>query len=290
MSLHQLDQLAHYASYVARRPQECDALFKELLIGVTSFFRDREAFEVLRGDVLPRLLADRANGEPVRVWVAGCSSGEEVYSIAIVLRECMDKLKKNFNLQIFASDIDAAALAVARAGLYPAGIAADVAPERLKRFFTAEGNGFRISKDIRQMATFALHDVLKDPPFTKLDLLSCRNLLIYLDAESQRKLLPLFHFAIKPGGILFLGSSESIDRHADLFSAIAKKSKFFKRRPSAVAAALVQFPSARRQLKRGGLMSVFRQPAGEKKPALRCHGKALGADRQHRAALCVYRC
>ena len=266
MSLHQLDNMAHYATYLARRPQECDVLFKELLIGVTSFFRDREAFEVLRRDVLPRLLADRARGEPVRVWVAGCSSGEEVYSIAIVLRECMEKLKKNFNLQIFASDIDADALAVAGAGLYPARIAADVSPQRLKRFFTAEGNGFRINKDIRQVVIFALHDVLKDPPFTKLDLLSCRNLLIYLDAEPQRKLLPLFHYAIKPGGILFLGSSESLDRHADLFSPIDKKSKLFKRRPSAVAAALVEFPAARPQLKRGSLMSVTANPLTRKSP------------------------
>jgi two-component system CheB/CheR fusion protein len=266
MDLHQLDNMAHYASYLARRPQECDVLFKQLLIGVTGFFRDREAFEELRGDVLPHLLADRAKGEPVRVWVAGCSSGEEVYSIAMVLRECMDKLKKNFALQIFGSDIDADALALARAGLYPASIAADVGPNRLKRFFTAEGNGFRISKELRQAAIFALHDVLKDPPFIKLDLLSCRNLLIYLDAEAQKKLLPVFHYAIKSGGILFLGSSESIDRHADLFSPIDKKSKLFKRRPSAAAAALVQFPSARPQLKRGMLMSVTPNQPARKTP------------------------
>ena len=287
MNLHQLDKTAHYASYVARRPQECDALFKELLIGVTSFFRDREAFEVLRGDVLPRLLANRADGDPVRVWVAGCASGEEVYSIAMVLRECMETLKKNFNLQIFASDIDTDALTVARAGLYPASIAADVGPERLKRFFTAEGNGFRIIKDIRQAVTFALHDVLKDPPFTKLDLLSCRNLLIYLDAEAQRKLLPLFHFAIKSGGILLLGSSESIDQHADLFTAIGKKSKSFKRRPSAVAAALVQFPSARPLLKRDDLMAVSPNPPA-KKPRLSAVTEKLLARIANSAPPCVF--
>jgi two-component system CheB/CheR fusion protein len=139
----------------------------------------------------------------VRVWVPGCSSGEEVYSIAIILRECAEKLKKNFNVQIFGTDIDGDAIDIARAGLYPASIVADVKPERLKRFFAAEEGAFRIKKEIREMAVFAIQDVLKDAPFTKLDLLSCRNLLIYLDAELQKKLLPLFHYSLRPDGILF---------------------------------------------------------------------------------------
>ena len=250
MSVLQLEKLSDYVNYLENSPLEITTLFKELLIGVTSFFRDREAFEVLSSRVLADVLAAKAKDATVRVWVAGCSTGEEVYSIAIVLRECMDKLKKNFKAQIFGTDIDGDALDVARAGLYPASIAADVAPHHLKRFFVAEGSSFRIKKDLRQMAVFAVQDVIKDPPLTKLDLLSCRNLLIYLEAELQKKLLPLFHYAINPGGLLFLGSSESSEGFTDLFSPVNRKWKLFKRQPGAAGAALVQFPLGRPQYER----------------------------------------
>ena len=256
MSVLQLEKLSDYANYLENTPLEITTLFKELLIGVTSFFRDREAFEVLSSHVLADVLAAKAKDATVRVWVAGCSTGEEVYSIAIILRECMDKLKKNFKVQIFGTDIDDDALDVARAGLYPASIAADLAPHRLKRFFVAEGGSFRIRKALREMAVFAIQDVLKDPPFTKLDLLSCRNLLIYLEAELQKKLLPLFHYSINPGGLLFLGSSESSDGFTDLFSLVNKKWKLFKRRPAAAAAVPVQFPLGRPQYERSQLTLV----------------------------------
>lgn len=256
MSVHQLEKLSDYANYLETSPLEATTLFKELLIGVTSFFRDREAFEALSSGVLADVLAAKAKDATVRVWVAGCSTGEEVYSIAIVLRECMDKLKKNFKAQVFGTDIDGAALDVARAGLYPASIAADVAPHRMKRFFVAEGSSFRIKKELRQMAVFAVQNVIKDPPFTKLDLLSCRNLLIYLEAELQKKLLPLFHYALNPGGLLFLGSSESSEGFTDLFSLVNKKSKLFKTLPSVATAAPVQFPMGRPQYDRRPLTLV----------------------------------
>ena len=251
MSVHQIERLPDYVSYLERTPQEVTTLFKELLIGVTNFFRDSQAFESLNRCLMAEVLANKSKDDAVRVWVPGCSSGEEVYSIAIILRECMDKLKKDFRVQIFGTDIDGDAIDMARAGLYPASIVADVTPERLKRFFVAEEGAFRIKKEIREMVVFAIQDVLKDAPFTKLDLLSCRNLLIYLDVELQKKLLPLFHYTLRPDGILFLGSSESIDGFTDLFSLLDKKWKLFKRRPTAASAeAVVPFPASSPQAER----------------------------------------
>ena len=245
MSVHQIERLPDYVSYLERTPQEVTTLFKELLIGVTNFFRDSQAFESLNRCLMAEVLANKSKDDAVRVWVPGCSSGEEVYSIAIILRECMDKLKKDFRVQIFGTDIDGDAIDMARAGLYPASIVADVTPERLKRFFVAEEGAFRIKKEIREMVVFAIQDVLKDAPFTKLDLLSCRNLLIYLDVELQKKLLPLFHYTLRPDGILFLGSSEGINGFTDLFSLLDKKWKLFKRRPTAASAeAVVPFPAS----------------------------------------------
>jgi two-component system CheB/CheR fusion protein len=243
MSVHQIERLADYVSYLERNPQEVAILFKELLIGVTNFFRDPQAFEALAGCLLSEL-AEKPKDYSVRVWVPGCSSGEEVYSIAIILRECMDKLKKNFKVQIFGTDIDPDGIDAARTGLYPASIVADLTPDRLKRFFVREGSAFRLKKEIREMAVFAIQDVLKDPPFTKLDLVSCRNLLIYLGFELQKKLLPLFHYALRPDGILFLGTSESINGFTDLFSLADKKWKLFRRRPDSASSDSVHFPAA----------------------------------------------
>jgi two-component system CheB/CheR fusion protein len=229
MNLQQIENPADYLRLLEQNAQEAETLFNDLLIGVTSFFRDPEAFKIL-SRVLKEMLAKTPKNSSLRLWVPGCSSGEEVYSIAIVLRECMDALKKRFGVQIFGTDIDADAIATARAGIYPVTIANHVAPVRLSRFFLDESGGYQIRKEIREMAIFSIQDLVKDPPFTKLDLLSCRNLLIYLDAALQKRLVPLFHYALRPDGILFLGPSESIDGYVDLFAERNRRWKIFKRR------------------------------------------------------------
>ena len=195
-------------------PQELDLLFRDLLIGVTNFFRDPESFQALAKVALPGLLAARPDDAPVRVWAAGCSTGEEAYSLAMLLREHMDRAKRRFTVQMFATDLDPKAIEAARAGLYPEGIARDVRPQRLERFFVKEDGRYRIKKEIRELVIFATQNVLKDPPFTKLDLVACRNLLIYLQPEAQERVLSLFHYALKPGGVLFLGPSESVSAAA----------------------------------------------------------------------------
>ena len=247
MNVHQINSIIQYVRYLQENPHEIDLLFKELLIGVTSFFREPDAFEVLKENVTLQLQKTKKRGDPVRVWVVGCSTGEEAYSIAIVLKECLDELKlKGNKIQIYATDIDKDAIDLARQGIYPANIAADVSPERLNRFFTKEDDSFRIKKNVRDMIVFAPQNILTDPPFTKMDLLSCRNLLIYLNAEAQKKLLPLFHYTLNPGGLLFLGSSESIGGHTDLFAPLDNKWKVFTRREMPIARnVLVEFPTAR---------------------------------------------
>ena len=232
MAVHQIDSLGSYVKYLQQTPPEVEALFRDLLIGVTNFFRDREAFKVLEDQIIPALFEDKPAGAVVRVWSAGCSTGEEAYSIAILLQERMQTLKQSYPVQFFATDIDSRAIATARAGLYPANIAADITPERLARFFTAEADGsaYRIHKSIRDMMVFSEQDVIKDPPFSKLDMISCRNLLIYLGMDLQKKLIPLFHYALKPGGTLFLGTSEGIGEFAELFGGLDRKSKLYQRK------------------------------------------------------------
>jgi len=232
MQVHQMDKIATYVRLLQENKVEVETLFKELLIGVTNFFRDPEAFKALEENALPRLLADKSDDYTIRAWVPGCSSGEEAYSIAILLRECTEKLKRHVGIQIFATDIDESTIDTARAGIYPASISADVSPNRLKRFFMSEDNMHRIKKDIREMLVFAPQDIIKDPPFTKLDLICCRNLLIYFEADLQKTLLPLFHYSLKPDGILFLGTSETIGGFTDLFTAVDKKWKIFRRKGS----------------------------------------------------------
>jgi two-component system, chemotaxis family, CheB/CheR fusion protein len=232
LAVHQIEGIDGYVKYLQQTPAEVEALFRDLLIGVTSFFRDPEAFQVLEDQVIPALFAHKSPGAVIRVWTAGCSTGEEAYSIAILLVERMEALKASFTVQLFATDIDSRAIATARTGLYPASIAADVSPERLARFFTAEadGGGYRIHNGIRDLLVFSEQDVIKDPPFSKLDLISCRNLLIYLGAALQKKLIPLFHYALKPGGCLFLGTSEGVGEHGDLFSVLDRKAKLYRRK------------------------------------------------------------
>lgn len=235
MNVLEIEDDAAYLRFLQEHPEEVKLLFKEMLINVTSFFRDKEAFQGLKEKILPELLMTRPPGYSLRVWVPGCATGEEVYSLCIVLREVMDSVNRDFKMQIFGTDIDEDSIAYARAGLYPSNIAIDVSPERLKKYFVKDDNGFRVKKEIRESVVFAVQNVIKDAPFTKMDLISCRNLLIYMDSQLQNKVLPLFHFSLLPGGVLFLGSSESIGGFIDLFSTADKKWKVFRRRESASA-------------------------------------------------------
>ncbi len=243
MSISQLDSVPNYIRLLQENPAEIENLFRELLIGVTNFFRDPESFEKLK-KILTDLVKSKPENGKIRIWVPGCSTGEEAYSIAIVLRECMNKEQKNLNVQIFATDIDSDAIDIARTGSY-SGIESDVGKERLKRFFTSDGNTFNIRKEIREMIVFAPQSVIKDPPFTKLDLISCRNLLIYFNAELQKKVIPIFHYSLLQNGILFLGTSETIGGFVDLFSMLDKKWKFYKRRESIYSVQpFIEFPVA----------------------------------------------
>jgi len=229
--LHEIAELEDYVTFLQESPTEVDALFRDLLIGVTSFFRDPDAFHVLEQQIIPELYAKKPGGGVVRVWTAGCSTGEEAYSLAILLKEAMEADKEGGTAQVFATDIDSRAIATARIGLYPASIAADMTAARLARFFTLEPDGafYRVNKALRDMLVFSEQDVIKDPPFSKLDLITCRNLLIYLDADLQKKLMPLFHYALNPGGVLFLGNSEGVGDSAVLFAAVDRKARIYRR-------------------------------------------------------------
>ena len=232
MAVNQIKTMDGYVKFLQQTPTEPEALFRDLLIGVTNFFRDPDAFKALEEQVIPRLFSSQSNHTTIRVWVPGCSTGEEAYSIAMLLAERQEALKRTFAIQVFATDIDNQSIATARTGLYPANIAADISPERLARFFSVESDGssYRIHKTIRDMLVFSEQDVIKDPPFSKLDLISCRNLLIYMSAELQKKLIPLFHYALNPGGFLFLGNSESVGEYNDLFSTLDRKLKLYQRK------------------------------------------------------------
>lgn len=232
MAQQNIQDMAVYARFLKDNPAETQKLFRELLINVTSFFRDPEAFQALKDVILPPLLKGKPPDYVLRVWVAGCASGEEAYSIAMVLLELQDEIKarneEEFKIQIYATDLDDEAIAIARAGRYLLNIAQDVAPERLCRFFSKDETGYKIKQEVRDLVVFAVQSVIKDPPFTKLDLLSCRNLLIYLEPEQQNRLIPTFHFALKPGGVLFLSTSESITCQPGLFTALDRKWKFYR--------------------------------------------------------------
>lgn len=244
MNITQLDSLPNYILYLQENRSEIEILFSELLIGVTNFFRDAVAFNLLK-DFLMQLIKNKPDGGQLRIWIPGCSTGEEAYSIAIIVRECLDELKRYINVQIFATDIDSKAIEKARIGSF-IGIKTDVSKERLNRFFISDGNIFHIRKEIREMLVFAPQNIIKDPPFTKLDLISCRNLLIYFNAELQKKIIPLFHYSLLPSGMLFLGSSETISGFVDLFSMADKKWKIYKRRDTIYSAQpFIEFPVSR---------------------------------------------
>ena len=229
MQVLQIEELEKYALAIRDDPEEAQQLFNDLLIGVTQFFRDTREFELLEREIVPKLFKDKTREDHLRVWVVGCSTGDEAYSIGILLREHMAHLEQVPHIQIFATDLDGRALASARAGRYAEDIARTMSPERLARWFIKEGNTYCVVKELREMCIFSQHSIIKDAPFSRLDLISCRNLLIYLDADMQDRVIPLFHFALKPGGALFLGNSENVSRHTSLFAAVEGRSRIYRR-------------------------------------------------------------
>jgi len=231
MGLRELRGLTEYAEYLREQPSEIQKLMKDLLISVTNFFRDPESLEQLAEKVIPRLFENKKSGDVVRVWIAGCATGEEAYSLAMLLAEQIDQVGEALNIQVFATDLDQDAIQKAREGYYQDAEVVDVSPERLRRFFNREGQGYRVRRELRESILFAVHNVIKDPPFSHLDLVSCRNLLIYLNRSAQARVLEVFHFALNPSGYLFLGASESIEGASDLFTTIEKDYHIFRSRP-----------------------------------------------------------
>ncbi len=234
MAVHQLTRKHDYMRLLQDDALEVKTLFKELLIGVTNFFREPDAFDALNKKVLPKIF--RGDVPQVRIWVPACSTGEEAYSIAMLVQEYATNAKIDCPMQIFATDIDEEAIEKARAGVYPLSIAADVSPERLNKFFAKDETQFRVKKDLREMIVFAVQNAVSDPPFSKLDLICCRNVLIYMDSELQRRLIHLFHYALNPRGFLFLGTSESVGPYSELFGITDRKWKLYQRRDSSVVA------------------------------------------------------
>ncbi|MEN6293496.1 MAG: CheR family methyltransferase, partial [Methanobacterium sp.] len=232
MNVHQIDEVSNYFKYIQRNHKEINTLFKELLINVTSFFRDPDAFNAFKDAIISEVLDKKSDGEKVRIWVPGCSTGEEVYSIAIIIQEYLDKSGKQLEVQLFGTDIDEDAINTARSADYPSTIVSEVSSERLKRFFTKRGAGYKVKKNVREMAIFAPHDVLINPPFSKLDAISCRNVLIYMNRDAQKKILSAFTYALKSGGILFLGPSESLSNFVGSFASLNNKWKIFKSKKS----------------------------------------------------------
>ncbi|MDP2337306.1 MAG: chemotaxis protein CheB [Bacteroidota bacterium] len=246
MSVHKIDRITSYVRFLQENPKEVDILFKELMIGVTNFFRDTIVWEKLKETVIPNMLVKLKANTILRAWVPACSTGEEAYSLAMVFKEALDKIKPNggFSLQIFATDLDNEAIEKARKGMFPANIVADVTPDRLNRFFIKTDEGYRVKTEIREMVVFAQHNITMHPPFTKLDFISCRNLLIYLDLELQNKILGLFYYSINPEGIMLLGTSESLGKQSHLFAPVDAKLKIYKRAVTAVIPELFDFPSS----------------------------------------------
>ncbi|MCI0653790.1 MAG: PAS domain S-box protein [Methylococcaceae bacterium] len=255
MGLNQIDSLPDYFELLRENADEAKHLFRDLLIGVTGFFREPEAYQVLEQRVIPQLVERKAFDTPVRIWVPGCATGEEAYSIAMLLTEQFSAVQKPLNVQIFATDIDEDALEFARQGIYPESIAADIPAERLERFFMQSDSRFRVNKQIRESVVFAGQNLIGDAPFSKLDLISCRNLLIYLEPDIQRKVISLFHFALHEDGCLFLGSSETVGRQVDLFETVSKKWRVF-RRIGPTRRELVDFPIVASEKPRGLLQPV----------------------------------
>lgn len=230
MQVHRLETIDAYVKLLHEDPREIGALFRDLLVNVTNFFRGAEAFDKLAAEVIPQLFEGRGAQDTIRIWVPGCATGEEVYSIAMLMREQTDRVSAVPRVQIFATDIDEGALAAARAGRYPKALLDGVSPERLRRFFRPDGSSYVLTKDVRELCVFSPHSVLRDPPFSRLDLISCRNLLIYLGPEAQKQMIPVFHYALRPGGFLFLGASENVSQFTEIFAPVDKKARIFRNR------------------------------------------------------------
>ena len=248
MHVLQTDEVADYVHQLRSLPHEAEDLFRELLISVTRFFRDHETFDVLEARVIPELLASTESNDTIRLWIAGCATGEESYSIAILLHEALFRSDLHRRVQIFATDVDDRAIAVARAGLYPGTIAADIAPERLEKNFVREDGSYRVAKEIREMCLFSVHDLVKDPPFSRIDLISCRNLMIYFGPPLQQDVISTFHYALKPNRYLFLGRSESIASQTQLFEPIDKHHRLYARRDTAAKLPAFSVPNSSDQL------------------------------------------
>lgn len=246
MVIHQIEKINNYVRFLQENPIETEILFKELLIGVTNFFREPAVWEKLKTELFPELFNKFPNGYVFRAWVAGCSTGEEAYSLAIIFKEAYEKTKyeKHFSLQIFASDLETDAVELARKGEYQASITDHVSSDRINQFFTVNGTGFKINSSIRKMVVFANQNVIKDPPFTKLDFLTCRNMLIYMESELQKKLMSLFHYCLNPGGIMILGSAENESSGNGNFTLIDTKLKIFKRSEIQKPIEILNFPSS----------------------------------------------
>lgn len=244
--IHQIERIQSYVRFLQENPIETELLFKELLIGVTSFFRDTAVWEKLKSTVLPQLIEQLPHGSVLRAWVTGCSTGEEAYSLAILFKEVLEKTRdfKNVTLQIFASDLEKESIDIARKGVFLKNIVNDVSPERLDRFFTREGDGYRVNNAIREMIVFAVQNVIKDPPYTRLDFLSCRNMMIYMEPELQKKLISLFKYSLNPGGILVLGSAETLGLNSEGFNDIDNRLKLFERTTLSQIPELIDFPSS----------------------------------------------
>ena len=230
MVLQKLDDLSQYVEFLQTTPAEVEALYQDILISVTSFFRDPEAFDALQNVVFPRLLKGRTRHDPVRIWTLGCSTGQEAYSLAIAYMEAAEAVGSQAPLQVFATDLNAANIEKARAGVYPKDISQDISPERLRRYFSEVDTGYRISKTIRDACVFSQHNVLADPPFSRIDLISCRNMLIYMEPVLQQKIVPLLHYALKPAGFLWLGGSETIGSYRNLFEPEDSRHKIYTRK------------------------------------------------------------
>ncbi|MBV8795589.1 MAG: PAS domain-containing protein, partial [Hyphomicrobiales bacterium] len=273
MQVQRTTTMAEYLASLRETPQEAQALFADLLISVTTFFRDNSAFEKLAAVVIRRLFEDKGAADAIRIWVSGCATGEEAYSIAMLLLEEAGRHEIRSELQVFASDLDDSALAVARDGRYPAAVEADLTEDRLRKFFTREGDQLRVIRELRDIVLFAKHSLIKDPPFSRVDLISCRNVLIYLDRELQQQICASFHFALKPPGYLFLGSSESADNPVGMFRVVDREARIYRRTP---------MPTEVRLTPRVGLATSGPEPLPSRTSL---QHRALSATDVHRGAL-----
>jgi two-component system CheB/CheR fusion protein len=277
LQVNRVADLPAYRDFLKEHPEEATPLLQDMLISVTNFFRDPDAFEALAREALPTLVEGLQPGDQVRAWVAGCATGEEAYSLSMLLREQIDGQPKPLDIQIFATDIDERAIAAARKGLYAQGIAEDISPSRLRQYFVADQDQYRVATAVREPVLFALHNLLRDPPFSRLDLICCRNLLIYLDRAAQAHVLEMFRIALKPGGYLFLGTSESIDAVGSMFTAVDKKSRIYRANAGpAVGRQLPLISDAPPQLGSAGAIQALRARKRPERPSFsELHQRAL---------------